>query len=186
LKKLVYVFLFISVTFLLTGCFNKEKKANEIIAYFDEVEVFEKNSKVKLVNFSSDLREITENGDIPDMIRLIEDVVPLFEEQIEAINQVELNYRATKKIRERHIELLSETLSYYEWQLEVLRAESPENELEEIMKEEADIFGLKTERDSDSYYMKGVGEIEKKKRELEKEIDHYWDAYNIGDYQEEE
>src|SRR5690625_4277290 len=142
------------------------------------------NSKVKLGNYSSDLREITENGDIPEMIRLIENIVPQFEEQIEAINQVELKYRATKKIRELHIELLIETLSYYEWQLEVLHAESPENELEEIMKEEADIFGLKTERDSDSYYMKGVEEIEKKKREFEREADRYWDAYNIEDYME--
>src|SRR5690625_5300744 len=120
------------------------------------------------------------------MIRLIEDVVPLFEEQIEAINQVELDSRATKQIRERHIELLSETLSYYEWQLEVLRAESPENAVEEIMKVEADIFGLKTEGDTDSTDMKGGGEIEKTKRELKKESDHYWDAYNIEDYKEEE
>lgn len=63
---------------------------------------------------------------------------------------------------------MTETLSYYEWQLEVLRAESPENELEEIMKEEADIFGLKTERDSDSYYMKRLWELEKKKENLRK------------------
>lgn len=114
------------------------------------------------------------------MIELIEgDAVPTFEEQIEGIKQVELTY---KKIRELHIELLTETLSYYEWQPEVLHAESPQNELEEIMKEEADIFGLKTERDADSYYMKGLGEIEKKKREFERELDHYWDIYNVDDY----
>lgn len=50
------------------------------------------------------------------------------------------------------------------------------------MKEEADIFGLKTERDADSYYMKGLGEIEKKKREFERELDHYWGIYNVDDY----
>lgn len=97
--------MFISVTFFLTGCFNKEKKANEIIDYFDEVKIFEEDSKEKLGNFPSDVREITKNGDIPSMIQLIEeDVVPVFEEQIEAINQVKLKYRATKKIREQHIE----------------------------------------------------------------------------------
>jgi len=60
----------------------------------------------------------------------------------------------------------------------------PENELEEIMKEEEAIFGLKTVRDHDTRYMKGLGEIEKKKREFEKELDHYWDAYNIDKYME--
>jgi hypothetical protein len=50
-----------------------------------------------------------------------------------------------------------------------ITSKSPENELEEIMKVEADIFGLKTERDSDSYYMKGIAKIEMKKRAFEPE-----------------
>lgn len=66
----------------------------------------------------------------------------------------------------------------------MLHAESPENELEEIMKVEADIFGLKTDHDLDSDYMKGVAEINKK-REFEREADYYWDAYHIEEFIEE-
>jgi len=80
---------------------------------------------------------------------------------------------------------MDEAISYYEWQLEVLHAEASKKELEEIMKEEEDIFGLKTERDSDTQFMKGLSEIEKKEREFTNKLDYYWDTYNIGKYMDE-
>ncbi|HLR68194.1 MAG TPA: hypothetical protein VK105_13875 [Virgibacillus sp.] len=80
---------------------------------------------------------------------------------------------------------MDEAISYYEWQLEVLHAEASKKELEEIMKEEEDIFGLKTERDSDTQFMKGLSETEKKEREFTNKLDYYWDTYNIGKYMDE-
>lgn len=183
MKKILYLCLFMLIAFLLTGCFNKEKKANAIIDYFDEVQKLEGDAEETLGNYHSHVREATRSGDTFDMIELIEeDFIPVMEKQIDDIDNMDLTYRATKKIRDLHLDMLTEGISYYEWQLEVLYDEAPEDELEEIMKEEEDPFGLKTERDHSTHYMKGIEEIEKKKREFEKELDHYWDAYNIGDY----
>ena len=178
--------MFMTISILLTGCFNKENKANEILDYLDKVDMIEGQSRSNLGNFSSEIREITENNDIPEMIRLIEDnVLPTFKDHVKEINEIELHYRSTKKVRELHIELINEAISYYEWQLEVLHAEAPKKELEEIMKEEEDIFGLKTERDTDTRYMKGLSKLDKKEKEFTRELDYYWDAYNIGEYMDE-
>jgi len=175
-----------TVAILLTGCFNQENKANEILDYLEKVDSIEGESRYKLGDFSSNLREITESGNISEMIHLIEDnILPTFKDHKAEINQIELHYRSTKKVRELHNELMDEAISYYEWQLEVLHAEAPKKELEEIMKEEEDIFGLKTERDSDTQFMKGLSEIEKKEREFTNKLDYYWDTYNIGKYMDE-
>jgi len=97
LRKILYVLMFMTVTILLTGCFNKENKANEILDYLEKVDSIEGQSRSNLGDFSSEIREITENNDIPEMIRLIEDnVLPTFKEHIEEINEIELHYRSTK------------------------------------------------------------------------------------------
>lgn len=75
LKKVLYAVLFLSISILLKGCFNKEKKANDILDCFDEVEVIEEVSEEKLGEFTSEIHDITKEGDI-SMIRLIaEDVI---------------------------------------------------------------------------------------------------------------
>src|SRR5699024_6367282 len=132
--------------------------------------------------------DIVENQDIDEMARIIEeDMIPAFEAQLEALNQMELKYRATKKIRKRHIDVLAEFLSFNEWQLAVLKNESTQNELEEIMKPEIEgTFGSETKSDGDSELVKRVTEIRKKEEYLETRIDRYWKSYHIDDYIEEE
>src|SRR5699024_7930220 len=101
-----------------------------------------------------------------------EEIIPAFEAQLAVLNQMEMKYGATKKIRKRHIDLLEGFLSFNEWQLEVLKNESPQNELEEIMKPEIEgPFGSETERDGDSELVKRVTEIRKKEEYLETRID---------------
>jgi len=57
---------------------------------------------------------------------------------------------------------LEEFSSFNKWQLEVSEDESPQNELEEIMKPEVEnSFGSETKRDGDSKLVKCVTEKEK-------------------------
>src|SRR5699024_9851750 len=166
----------------------EEEKANEILDYFDEIGSYEEDTQEKLDSVTSEGDDIVENQDIDGMAQIIEEeIIPAFEAQLEALNQMELKYRATKKIRKRHIDLLEGFLSFNEWQLEVLKNESPQNELEEIMKLEIEgPFGYETERDGDIEHVKRVTEIRKKEEYLETRIDRYWMLYHIDDYIEEE
>src|SRR5699024_3268365 len=114
----------------------------------------------KLDSVTSEGEDIVENQDIGGMAQIIEeDIIPAFEAQLKALNQMELKYRAKKKIRKRYSDLLEEFLSFNERQLEVLKNESPQNELEAIMKPEIEgPFGSETERDGDSELVKRVTE----------------------------
>lgn len=75
------------------------------------------------------------------------------EEYIDEIQQIELKYRATNKLRDLHIELLNEFILFYEWQLDVLKNESPKNR--------------RNRRE---------GKI------INKKVDYYWAVYNIENY----
>src|SRR5699024_5931533 len=167
---------------------NEEEKANEILDYFDEIGSYEEDTQEKLDSVTSEGEDIVENQDIDGMAQIIEeDIIPAFEAQLEALNQMELKYGATKKIRTRHIDLLEGFLSFNEWQLELWKNKSPHNELEEIMKPEIENpFGSETERDGDSELVKRSTEIRKKEEYLETRIDRYWKLYHIDDYIEEE
>src|SRR5699024_3899819 len=167
---------------------NEEEKANEIIDYFDEIGSYEEDTQEKLDSVTSEGEDIAENQDINGMAQIIEeDIIQAYETQLEALKQMELKYRATKKIRKRHIDLLEGFLSFNEWQLDVLKNESTQNELEEIMKPEIEgPFGSEIERDGDSELVKRVTEIRKKEEYLETRIDRYWKLYHIDDYIEEE
>lgn len=189
-KLIPAILIIILIILVISGInrMNEEEKANEILDYFDEIGSYEEDTQEKLDSVTSEGEDIVENQDIDGMAQIIEeDIIPAFEAQLEALNQMELKYRATKKIRKRHIDLLEGFLSFNEWQLEVLKNESPQNELEEIMKPEIEgPFGSETERDGDSELVKRVTEIRKKEEYLETRIDRYWKSYHIDDYIEEE
>src|SRR5699024_10635278 len=188
-KLIPAILIIILIILVISGInrMNEEEKANEILDYFDEIGSYEEDTQEKLDSVTSEGEDIVENQDIDGMAQIIEeDIIPAFEAQLEALNQMELKYRATKKIRKRHTDLLEEFLSFNEWQLEVLKNESPQNELEEIMKPEIEgSFVSETERDGDSELMKRVTEIRKKEEYLESRIDRYCKLYHIDDYIEE-
>src|SRR5699024_12261997 len=97
---------------------NEEEKANEILDYFDEIGSYEEDTQEKLDSVTSEGEDIVENQDIDGMAKIIEeDIIQAFEAQLEALNQMELKYRATKKIRKRHVDLLQGLLSFYQCQL---------------------------------------------------------------------
>src|SRR5699024_7091325 len=189
-KLIPAILIIIIIILVISGInrMNEEEKANEILDYFDEIGSYEEDTQEKLDSVTSEGEDIVENQDIDGMAQIIEeDIIPAFEAQLEDLNQMELKYRATKKIRKRNIDLLEGFLSFNEWQLEVLKNESPQNELEEIMKPEIEgPFGSEIERDRDSEHVKYVTEIRKKKEYLETKKNHYWKLYHNDDYIEEE
>src|SRR5699024_9917927 len=109
LKKILYVFLFMLIAFSLTGCFNEEEKANAIIDFFNKVDRIEDNTESMLGDYRSNLREVTKNGEPSDMIQLIEeDFIPAVEKQIDAVDNMDLTYKATKKLHDLHMDTLTE------------------------------------------------------------------------------
>ena len=122
--KRVWLFVGLAGILLLSGCFNKSQKGDELIAFYNH---WMENWEIDSSTYSS----LNWAEDAEEMLLIIEnDILPVLTKSVDYLEQTDLEYRAVNDLNELLLDRESYLLALFQVLADELNPDSTESETE--------------------------------------------------------